>query len=335
MHSSYQRLKDLLQNLPFITESILILLLALIFDLILGEPPEKLHPTVWIGKTIEFLKPKFKGSSSKIEKIKGIMLGSIVIIVFALIVYIALSLLRKYLILIIYVVFAGALLKTTFAIKCMDELSKPIGRAIKEGKMEDAKNMLRRIVRRDPTKFDDQKIISAAVECVAESTVDGITSPLFYYSILGLPLAIAYRAINTLDSTVGYKDKEHVNIGWFSARMDTLANYIPARITAFLMVLSAWLLRENWRRSWEILKRDKNKTESPNAGWTMSAMAGAFDVQLEKPGFYILGDSVNLLNSDHISRAIRIMRLTTLLFIMIIVLPIIVLMVGFLGVVLP
>lgn len=321
--------------MSFITESILVLVLALIFDLVFGEPPEKLHPTVWIGKTIEFLKPRFKGSSPKVEKIKGIMLGSIVMIVFALIVYVALSLLREYLILIIYIIFAGFLLKTTFAIKCMDELSRPIGIAMKEGKMEDAKNMLRRIVRRDPTKFDDQKIISATVECIAESTVDGITSPLFYYSILGLPLATAYRATNTLDSNIGYKDKEHVNMGWFSARMDTLANYIPARITAFLMVLSAWLLRENWRRSWEILKRDKNKTESPNAGWTMSAMAGAFDVQLEKPGFYILGDSVNPLNPDHIPRAIRIMRLTTFLFIMIIVLPIIALMIGSLGVVLP
>ncbi len=321
--------------MSFITESILVLVLALIFDLVFGEPPEKLHPTVWIGKTIEFLKPRFKGSSPKVEKIKGIMLGLIVMLVFALIVYVALSLLREYLILIIYIIFAGFLLKTTFAIKCMDELSRPIGIAMKEGKMEDAKNMLRRIVRRDPTKFDDQKIISAAVECIAESTVDGITSPLFYYSILGLPLATAYRATNTLDSNIGYKDKEHVNMGWFSARMDTLANYIPARITAFLMVLSAWLLRENWRRSWEILKRDKNKTESPNAGWTMSAMAGAFDVQLEKPGFYILGDSVNPLNPDHIPRAIRIMRLTTFLFIMIIVLPIIALMIGSLGVVLP
>ncbi|MGQ9468539.1 MAG: cobalamin biosynthesis protein [Nitrososphaerales archaeon] len=324
----------MLQNLPFITEAMLILLLALVLDLMFGEPPEKLHPTVWMGKTIGFLKPRFKGSSPKIEKVKGMILGLTVIIIFTLIVYIVLSLLRKYLILIIYIIFSSALLKTTFAIKCMDQLSRPIGKAIKEGKIEDAKNRLRRIVRRDPTKFDEQKIISATVECVAESTVDGITSPLFYYSILGLPLAIAYRAINTLDSMVGYKDEEHANIGWFSARMDSLANYIPARITAILMVLSAWLLHEDWRRSWKVLKRDRKKTESPNAGWTMSAMAGAFNVQLEKPGFYILGDSINPLNPDHIPRAIRIMKLTTLLFVMIIVLPIIVTMGGFLGVVL-
>ncbi len=313
----------------------LILFLALVLDLIFGEPPEKLHPTVWIGKTIEFLKPRFKGSNPKIEKIKGIILGLIVIIIPSLIVYILLILLKKYIIIIIYIIFAGLLLKTTFAIKCMDKLSRPIGKAIKEGRMEDAKNMLRRIVRRDPTKFDDQKIISATVECVAESTVDGVTSSLFYYSILGLPLAIAYRAINTLDSAVGYKDKEHVNLGWFSARMDSLANYIPARITAVLMVVSAWLLREDWRRSWEILKRDRNKTESLNAGWTMSAVAGAFNAQLEKPGFYILGDSVNSLKPDHIPRAIRIMKLTTFLFVMIIVLPMIVVMQGFFGGILP
>jgi len=325
----------LLQNLPFIIDSMLILLLALILDLLFGELPEKIHPTVWMGKTIEFLKPRFKGSNPKIEKIKGIMLGLTVIIVFALTVYITLILLRKYLMLIVYIIFASVLLKTTLSINCMDKLSRPIGKAIKEGKIENAKNMLRRIVRRDPTKFNNQKIISATVECVAESTVDGITSPLFYYSILGVPLAIAYRAINTLDSMVGYKDKEHVNIGWFSARMDSLANYIPARITSILMVVSAWLLHEDWRRSWEILKRDKNKTESPNAGWTMSAMAGAFDAQLEKPGFYILGDSINPLNPDHIPRAIRIMKLTTFLFVMIIVLPIIVIMGEFLGGVLP
>ncbi|MGB9659005.1 MAG: cobalamin biosynthesis protein [Nitrososphaerales archaeon] len=325
----------MLLNLTSILESILILFLALVLDLIFGEPPEKLHPTVWIGKTIEFLKPRFKDSNPKMEKIKGIILGLIVIIIPAVIVYILLILLKQYIIIIIYIVFAGLLLKTTFAIKCMDKLSRPIGKAIEEGRIEDAKKMLRRIVRRDPTKFDDQKIISATVECVAESTVDGITSSLFYYSILGLPLAIAYRAINTLDSTVGYKDKEHVNLGWFSARMDSLANYIPARITAVLMVVSAWLLHEDWRKSWEILKRDKNKTESLNAGWTMSAVAGAFNAQLEKPGFYILGDSINSLKPDHIPRAIRIMKLTTFLFVMIIVLPMIIIMQGFFGGILP
>ncbi|MEM2873385.1 MAG: cobalamin biosynthesis protein, partial [Nitrososphaerales archaeon] len=109
----------MLLNLTFILESMLILFLALVLDLIFGEPPEKLHPTVWIGKTIEFLKPRFKGSNPKMEKVKGIILGLIVIIIPAVIVYILLILLKKYIIIIIYIIFAGLLLKTTFAIKCM------------------------------------------------------------------------------------------------------------------------------------------------------------------------------------------------------------------------
>jgi adenosylcobinamide-phosphate synthase len=308
-----------------------ILLLALVIDLAFGEPKEKVHPTVWMGKTIEFLEPRLRGGSPKLEKMKGVLLGLTVIIIFALAFYFLLHLVREFQITILYIIFASLVLKTTLSIKCMAQLSRPIGVALEEGRLEDAKKMLRRIVRRNPTNFDEQKIVSATVECVAESTVDGITSPLFYYSILGVPLAIAYRAINTLDSTVGYKDREHANIGWFSARMDSLANYIPARITAILMVLSAYLLHEDWRRSWAILKRDRKKTESPNAGWIMSAMAGAFNAQLEKPGFYILGDPVNPLNPEQIPRAIRIMNLTTLLFTIIVVLPIVLLM----GIVLP
>ncbi|MCP8311014.1 MAG: cobalamin biosynthesis protein [Candidatus Methylarchaceae archaeon HK01M] len=321
----------MLQNLPFVTESIIILLLALVIDLIFGEPPEKLHPTVWMGKTAEFLKSRLKSDNPRIEKISGIILGLSVILIFALSTYIILNLMKHYLNILLYIISASILLKTAFAVKCMGQLSMPIGEAIEEGKIEEAKNRLRRIVRRDPTKFDDQKILSATVECVVESTVDGITSPLFYYSILGIPLAIAYRAINTLDSTVGYRDEEYVNIGWFSARMDTIANYIPARITSILMVLSTWLLHEDWRSAWKILNRDRNKTESLNAGWTMSTIAGVFNIQLEKPGFYILGDRVNPLTPKHISRALRIMKLTILLFIMIVVLPLIILMGGFLG----
>ena len=326
----------MLLDLDFITESVIILILALIIDLIFGEPPEIFHPTVWMGKTAEFLKSKLKSKSLKTEKINGIVLGLTIILTFALSAYLILNFMKYYanLNIILYILLASFLLKTAFSMKCMGQLSIPIGESIEEGKMEEAKNRLRRIVRRDPTNFDDQKILSATVECVIESTVDGITSPLFYYSIFGVPLAIAYRAINTLDSTVGYKDTEHVNIGWFSAKMDDIANYLPARITSILMILSAWLLNEDWRGAWKILKRDRGKTESPNAGWTMSTAAGIFNVQFEKPGYYILGDRVNLLTSQHILRALRIMKLTTLLFMMIVVLPIIIIIGGFLGLIL-
>jgi adenosylcobinamide-phosphate synthase len=138
---------------------------------------------------------------------------------------------------------------------------------------------------------------------------------------MGVPGAFAYRVINTLDSMIGYKNEENKNIGWFSAKLDTLTNYIPARLTAYLMVAASFLLRENWRESRRILQRDNRKTVSINAGWTISAMAGALDTQLEKQGCYTLGDDHGI-SPDHINRALRMMWLTAVLFGAVVVLPV-------------
>ena len=108
-------------------------------------------------------------------------------------------------------------------------------------------------MRRDPNSLNERQIVSAAVESIAESTTDGITAPFFFFALFGVPGAFAYRVINTLDSMVGYKNAEYKNIGWFSAKLDTITNYIPARITAYLMVASALLLSMNWRESYRIL----------------------------------------------------------------------------------
>jgi adenosylcobinamide-phosphate synthase len=202
----------------------------------------------------------------------------------------------------------------------MRRYTMPIGEAVKNGNYDKARQLLPYIVRRDPSKLSGRQIISAAVESIAESTADGVTSPFLYFVLFGVPGAVAFRVISTLDSMVGYKDREHANIGWFSASMDTIANYVPARLTAVLMVLAALLLRENWRESWRILQRDKKNTASLNAGWTLSAMAGALSVQLEKPGFYKVGDGESL-SSTHIIKALRIMALTAVLFSVLVVFP--------------
>jgi adenosylcobinamide-phosphate synthase len=159
-------------------------------------------------------------------------------------------------------------------------------------------------------------VISAGIETVAEGMGDGIASPLFYYALFGIPGAFAYRAINTLDSMVGYKDPEFMNLGWFSARLDSIANWLPARLASILMLLSGKLLGESASRSWRILIRDRNRTESWNAGWLMSAMAGLLGVKLEKPGFYALGDADQQLNYMHLKKAVRIMILDTVLFVL-------------------
>jgi len=303
-------------------DSLLIFVLAFLIDVVFGEFPDRFHPTVWIGKTIAFFKPKFKSANPRIQKINGAILCLLVILIVAVPVGLLLFGIRYFLGWIPYIVVSAILLETTFAVKCMRQYTVPIAEAIRNKDFDKARQRLYFIVRRDPTKLSEQQIVSAAVESIAESTTDGITTPFFFFALFGVPGAFAFRVINTLDSMVGYRDEEHMNIGWFSAKLDTIANYVPARLTAILMVAAAGLLGENWRESWRILQRDKTKTNSVNAGWTMSAMAGALGVQLEKSGHYALGEKGEI-SPEHIRRALRVMELTAVMFVAVVIFPII------------
>ena len=302
-------------------DSLLIFILAFFIDVVFGEFPDRFHPTVWIGRAIAFFKPKFKNENPRTEKVNGIVLCVLVILLVAVPVGVLLFAIRYFMGRIPYIVVAAVLLETTFAVKCMRQYTVPIAEALKNRDIDKARKGLYYIVRRDPTELNEQQIVSAAVESIAESTTDGITTPFFFFALFGVPGAFAFRVINTLDSTVGYKDPENINIGWFSANLDTAANYVPARLTALLMVAASALSGENWRESWRILQRDKAKTNSVNAGWTMSAMAGALGVQLEKSGHYALGDKGDISPAD-ITRALRVMELTAVLFGAVVVLPV-------------
>jgi adenosylcobinamide-phosphate synthase len=301
-------------DFAWFVDSALIFMLAFLIDLALGEYPDRVHPTIGMGKIISYLKLKAKNANPLIEKGNGVLLALIVILVFALPMFLLLFWLRQLPFgEILYIVIGAVLFKATFAINGMGHYTKPIATALKRNDLVEARKWLPFIVRRDPNSLNERQIISAAVESIAESTTDGITAPFFYFSLFGVPGAFAYRAVNTLDSMVGYKNIENKNIGWFSANLDAIANYVPARLTAYLMVVAAFILGEDWRDSQRILQRDKHKTPSPNAGYTISAMAGALNVQLEKQGYYRLGDDHGI-SFDHISKALRVMTMTAVLF---------------------
>jgi len=304
------------------TDAVLIFVLAFLMDIVLGEIPDRIHPTVGIGKIIGYLRPKLKNKSAKIEKANGVLLLIGVAILVAIPVSFGLWATRVYLGQIGYIIVGAILFKSTFAIRCMRRYTVPIAKALKVNDLERARKYLPYIVRRDPNSLDEPQVISAAVESIAESTTDGITGPFFFFAVLGVPGAFIYRVINTLDSMVAYKTPELRNIGWFSAKMDTAVNYIPARLTALLMVIAAGLAGENFKEAWRVLKRDKNSTASPNAGYTISAMAGALETQLAKPGHYALGDK-GALEPEDIFKALRIMTITALLFGLIIIVPIV------------
>jgi adenosylcobinamide-phosphate synthase len=158
---------------------------------------------------------------------------------------------------------------------------------------------LKSLVSRDTDELNRSQLISAAVESAAENICDSFVAPLFYFLLFGVPGAIAYRVINTFDAMVGYHGHWEY-LGKFAARLDDVANFIPARITALIIVLASPICRKNMSQAWDIMIRDHKKTESPNAGWTMGAIAGALGVQLEKAGHYKLGDNHSLLSLDTI-----------------------------------
>ena len=308
-------------DFSFFIESAFILALALVLDSVFGEPPDRFHPTVWMGNVIAFLKRRMKNENPVVEKMNGVLLCVGVGALFALPSFLIVYFTRFFLGPIPYIIVSAVLLKFTFALKCMGHYTMPIAKALKQGDLEGAKRWLHFIVRRDPATLDQRLVVSAAVESIAESTTDGVTSPLFFFALFGVPGAFAFRVVNTLDSMVGYRDAANVNIGWLSAKLDTVLNYVPARLTGALMVLASMLLGEHWRNSWRIMVRDRRNMVSLNAGWTIGAMAGALGTQLEKPGVYTLGDEGKL-KPAHIRKALRIMILTVILFSITVVMPI-------------
>jgi adenosylcobinamide-phosphate synthase len=311
-------------DFSFLFESSAILLLALLIDAVFGEVPDRFHPTVWMGSVIAYLKPRMRNGNSRLEKANGVLLCVGVSALFAVPVFLIVFFTRLWLGPIAYVVVSAVLLKFTFALKCMRYYTLPIAEALEQGNLDGAKGWLHFVVRRNPVSLDERHVVSAAVESIAESTTDGVTSALFFFGLFGVAGAFVFRVVNTLDSMVGYRDAANVNIGWFSAKLDTALNYVPARLTGSLMVFASMLLGERWRDSWRIMLRDRRNMVSLNAGWAIGAMAGALGVQLEKIGVYKLGDEGEL-TSAHIRKALRIMALTVILFSITIVLPILLL----------
>ena len=309
-------------------------MLAIITDLALGDPKNKFHPTVWVGTLIGKLVPFVIGRSPKTEKLGGMALTILIATLVALVLYFIHSGLYylvsvnsgpvQIIILASSVMITGVLLKTTIAIRGMENHSKQIMMALSKNNLDNARSKLSLIVKRDTMNLDKQHIISGTLESISENTVDGITGPLFYFAIFGLPGAFVYRTINTIDSMVGYKTEKFRNMGWFGANCDKVLNYLPSRITSLVMIVAAMILGKDWRHSLKIMRQDSSKTESPNAGFPMSTLAGALGVRFEKIHHYVLGDGEAELTEDHFKSAISIMKLTSVLFCIFFTIPVIV-----------
>ncbi len=310
-----------------IFESILIIFFALVLDFLFGDPKNKFHPTAWIGYVIAKLITVFKNTSPKLEKTLGvfvILISSGIVITTLYFLEIGIHLITFEIFSVLISILVGSvLLKTTIAIKGMEKHALAVVTCLENNDISLARDNLSMIVKRNTKNLDKNHVISGVIESISENTVDGITGPLFYFALFGLPGAFVYRVVNTADSMIGYKNQIFENIGWFGANCDKFLNYIPSRLTALTMVLSAFILKNNWKKSYEIMIRDGKKTESPNAGYPMAAIAGALEKKFEKIDHYSLGDGDVSFSITHVKEAITLMKITSVIFSCIVVIPII------------
>ena len=281
-------------------------------DWALGDPSNRFHPVAWLGRMIASATPKLKGRNGELAR--GSAFAMLMVALSGVAVQFTVAEIYQFAGSIAFILASAVILKVTIAVKGMERHAREIMVCLQTGNLIKARESLSMIVRRDTKNLSEKQVLSATIECIGESTVDGILGPIFYFSVLGPAGAVAYRVINTLDSMVGYKDEYYRKIGWMSARLDTCANYVPARITGFLVVIAAKLVGADWQNSLEMLHRDHTKTQSPNAGYPMASMAGALRVRLEKVGHYSLGDEIEPATLEKCSKALSIMKLTVILF---------------------
>ncbi|MCE0495663.1 adenosylcobinamide-phosphate synthase CbiB [Vibrio salinus] len=296
--------------------SVIIYVLAFVIDLMLGDPQNWPHPVRWIGNAIHYTERRLRDACSGQGRLQVAGLILWVVIVFG-----------SYIVTYSIVQFCsgihwllGSLVElwlayTVLATRCLSDCAKQVFDALCTGDIAESRRQLSYIVGRDTSQLNRIQITKAVIETVAENTVDGVIAPLFYLFIGGVPLAMAYKAVNTLDSMVGYKNEKYAEMGYFSAKLDDVANYIPARLSWLVFSLAAKLTGGDSMNALKIGWRDRKNHKSPNCAWPEGTVAGALGVRLGGPNVYFgqlvdkpwIGDEVREVNPQDILISIRMM----------------------------
>ena len=290
--------------------------IAYVLDLIFGDPQNIIHPVQIIGKMINIgekslLEKKYK-SDRKYKFFAGMILNITVISLTYGITYLIRRTSENSIILTVAEIY---LMYTVFSINSLAREGNRVYNILKEGNIERARKDLSYLVSRDTGTMDEKMIIRSTMETISENTVDGIVAPMMYMFLGGLPLSMTYKAINTFDSMVGYKNEKYMDFGKFSARLDDVANFIPARVTGILIVISAMILGYDYKNSLKIFIRDRKNHSSPNSGHAEAGVAGALGVQfggrvsyfgkeVDKP---VIGDKIKDFELEDIKKNIKIM----------------------------
>ena len=286
----------------------IVLFAALLVDRLIGDPHSAWHPVALIGRFIGWWgKPEFY--SPRIQRFIGVLLWLVTIVLFAAPFYCFASLAPWYL----YLIITPFLLKCCFAWRSLEEHTLAVVDALKGG-VETGREKVKLLVSRSTASLDREHILSAGYESMTENLTDSIISPLFFFCLFGLTGAAVFRAANTMDAMLGYRD-ERERIGWCAARMDDILNYIPARITALLILLH-FAQKGRFSSALRVMRRDGKNRPGFNGGIVMAAMAGGAGIRFEKPGMYTIGDSERTLDEGG-SDILEATRMVTLMFVLI------------------
>ncbi|XEC97206.1 adenosylcobinamide-phosphate synthase CbiB [Paenibacillus tarimensis] len=271
-------------------ETLAMICAAIIIDWAIGDPKWPTHPVIWIGRWIHYwerkLNPAANTMASGTVRLRGIVLTLITLTTTFIVMWALIFLAGKLHPWLAYLLNTW-FISTTIAVKGLKDAAYLVYVPLTAGRLDEARRYTGYIVGRDTDRLDEAGVARATIETVAENTVDAFVSPIVYALLGGAPLAMLYRAANTLDSMVGYKNEKFIDFGWASARTDDVLNYIPARITGILILLSAWPMKEmSVARGWQSIRAFAGLHPSPNSGIPESAAAGALGIELGGLNYY-------------------------------------------------
>ncbi len=293
-----------------------ILVVAVLFDLVVGEPPEKFHPVVWIGKVIEYLDKRITRVGGDLDVIKGAGLLIASILLFGILTFLVMKIASGWFL--VEILVGGFILKSTFSFNYFKGVIRAVHDALRHGNIEDARTAVSMLVSRNPLELDEPHIVSATLETASENLVDGILAPLLFFAVFGVVGAVIYRVVNTADSMLGYRNERYKDIGFASAKLDDLLNLIPARVGGLMIALSCG-------GGFDVMLDDRKKCNSPNSCYPMAALAGGLGVWLEKVGEYRINDGGRTPELGDIEKCLEVMDIVFIMTILVAV----VLVVGF------
>jgi adenosylcobinamide-phosphate synthase len=303
-----------------LSSSASLLLSAFLLDLVVGDPPWFSHPVVLMGKLISSGERFLWTGNARRDFVSGMVLSLALIVATIGTTWALLYSLTFLPPLIAFVVTAG-IASTTLATRGLLDAVARIETPLRSGNLVEAREKLGHIVGRETSALNEDKVLRASLESLAENTSDGIVAPLFYLFLGGIPLAMTYKAVNTLDSMIGYRTERYCYFGKFAARLDDVANFMPARLTALFMVLATFLVRLNAGLALRVLRRDHANHLSPNAGYPEAALAGALGIRLGGPSVYFgkevwkptMGEDLTPVNIDMLKEARSVCLVTSIL----------------------